>query len=155
MIPVAGVNIQLVQSSQLGRYRPSTMCIGRSVMEIGEALKIMRALADGVDPESGELLTADAVYQYPPVVRAFHRAVRALEDVEERERSRKTPPANAGKSWSRAEDEQVCEELRRGIDFHQIAKTHNRSIGSIIARLVKLGKIGPNTPLDMFGPKVA
>ena len=64
-------------------------------------------------------------------------------------------PANAGKSWSRAEDEQVCEELRRGIDFHQIAKTHNRTIGSIIARLVKLGKIGPNTPLDMFGPKVA
>ena len=120
-------------------------------MEIGEALKIMRALADGVNPETGEVLTADAVYQYPPVVRAFHRAVRALEYVEERERSRKTPPAKAGKSWSRAEDEQVCEELRRGIDFHQIAKTHNRTIGSIIARLVKLGKIG--TRLDMFDPR--
>lgn len=124
-------------------------------MEIGEALKIMRALADGVNPETGEVLSSDAVYQFPPVVRALHRAVLALEYVEERERSRKTPPANAGKSWSRAEDEQVCEELRRGIDFHQIAQTHNRSIGSIIARLVKLGKIGPNTPLDMFGPKVA
>ncbi len=124
-------------------------------MEIEEALKIMRALADGVNPETGEVLSADAVYQYPPVVRALHRAVLALEYVEERERSRKAPPANAGKSWSRAEDEQVCEELRRGIDFHQIARTHNRTIGSIIARLVKLGKIGPNTPLDMFGPKVA
>jgi hypothetical protein len=124
-------------------------------MEIQEALRIMRALADGVNPETGEVLTADAVYQYPPVVRAFHRAVAALEYAEERERSKKTLPANAGKSWSRAEDEQVCEELRRGIDFHQIAKTHNRTIGSIIARLVKLGKIGPNTPLDMFDPKVA
>jgi hypothetical protein len=62
---------------------------------------------------------------------------------------------SAGRSWSRAEDAQVCEELRRGIDFHQIAKTHNRTIGSIIARLVKLGEIGPNTPLDMFGAKVA
>jgi hypothetical protein len=124
-------------------------------MEIGEALKIMRALADGLNPETGEVLTPDAVYQYLPVVRVLHRSVRALEYVEERERSRKTPPVNAGKSWSRAEDEQVCEELRRGIDFHQIAKTPNRTIGSIIARLVKLGKIGPNTPLDMFGPKVA
>lgn len=124
-------------------------------MEIGEALKIMRALADGVNPETGEVLTTDAVYQYLPVVRALHRSVRALEYVEERERSKKAQPANAGKSWSRAEDEQVCEELRRGIDFHQIAKTHNRTIGSIIARLVKLGRIGPNTPLDMFGPKVA
>lgn len=122
-------------------------------MEIGEALKIMRALADGVNPETGEVLTADAVYL--PVVRALHRSVRALEYVEERERSKKTQPANAGKSWSRAEDEQVCEELRRGIDFNQIAKTHNRTVGSIIARLVKLGRIGPNTPLDMFGAKVA
>jgi hypothetical protein len=124
-------------------------------MEIQEALRIKRALADGVSPETGEALGADAVYQDAPVVRAFHRAVGALEYLQERERSGKIPPANAGKSWSRAEDQQVCEELRRGIDFHQIAKTHNRTIGSIIARLVKLGKMGPNTPLDMFDPKVA
>lgn len=124
-------------------------------MEIQDALRIMRALADGVSPETGEVLTADSIYQHPPVLRAFHRAVLALESVEERERPKKTLPANAGKSWSRAEDEQVCEELRRGIDFHQIARTHNRTIGSIIARLVKLGRIGPETPLDMFGPKLA
>jgi hypothetical protein len=53
-------------------------------MEIGEALTIMRALADGVNPETGEVLTADAVYQYLPVVRALHRSVRALEYVAER-----------------------------------------------------------------------
>ena len=29
-----------------------------------------------------------------------------------------------------------------GIDVHQIAKTHNRSVSSIVARLVKLWKIG-------------
>jgi hypothetical protein len=75
--------------------------------------------------------------------------------MEERLRNKRALPSKAGKSWSRAEDQQVCEELRRGIDFHQIAKTHNRSVGSIIARLVKLGKIGPDTPLDLFGPKVA
>jgi hypothetical protein len=124
-------------------------------MEIQEALRIMRALADGVNPGTGEALLADAVYQDAPVVRAFHRAIAALEYVQERERSRKTPPANAGKSWSRAEDQQVCEELRRGVDFYQIAKTHNRSIGSIVARLVKLGKMGPNMPLGLFDPKVA
>ena len=124
-------------------------------MEIQEALRIMRGLADGVNPANGEALMADAVYQCAPVVRAFHRAVGALEYVQDRKRSKKAPPAHAGKSWSRAEDQQVCEELRRGIDFHQIAKTHNRTIGSILARLVKLGKIGPNTPLDMFDPKVA
>lgn len=93
--------------------------------------------------------------RYTPVVRAFLDAVGALEYLQERERSRKTPAANGGKSWSRAEDQRVCEELRRGVDFYQIAKTHNRGIGSIVACLVKLGKMGPNTPLDMFDPKVA
>jgi len=124
-------------------------------MDIQEALKIMRSLADGVNPGTGEVLTADSAFEYAPVIRAFHRAVGALEYLEERELSKKALPANAGKSWSRSEDEQVCEELRRGIDFHQIAKTHNRTIGSIIARLVKLGKIGPNTPVDIFGPRLA
>ena len=63
--------------------------------------------------------------------------------------------AKAGKPWSRAEDALACEELRRGIDFHQIAKTHNRSVGSIVARLVKLEKSGLNTPLNLFDPRVA
>jgi hypothetical protein len=54
-------------------------------MEIQEALRIMRALADGVNPGAGEALVADAVYQDAPVVRAFHRAVGALEYLQERE----------------------------------------------------------------------
>jgi hypothetical protein len=124
-------------------------------MEIQEALKIMRALADGVNPETSEVPSSELVCQYAPVVRAFHRAVGALEIMEERERSRRPLPANAGRSWSRAEDSQVCDELQRGIDFHQIAKTHNRTIGSIISRLVKLGKIGPETSVDVFGPRAA
>jgi hypothetical protein len=111
-------------------------------MEIQEALRIMRALADGVNPGTGEALKADTVFQNAPVVRAFHRAVGALEHLQQRERSRKTLPAKSGKSSSLAEDQQVCEELRRGVDFYQIAKTHNRSIGSIVARLVKLGRWG-------------
>jgi hypothetical protein len=124
-------------------------------MEIQEALRIMRALADGVNPETGEGLGPDAICQDPPVVRAIHQAVRALEFMQDRERRKRSWPAQSGKAWSRAEDQQVCEELRRGIDLHQMARTHNRTIGSIIARLVKLGQIGPNSPLDVFGPKVA
>jgi len=80
-------------------------------MEIQEALRTMRALADGANPGTGEALMADAVYQNAPIVCAFHRAVGALQYLQERERSRKTPLGN-GKSWSRAEDQQVCEERR-------------------------------------------
>jgi hypothetical protein len=40
------------------------MRIGRSVMEIGEAMEDHATLADGVSPETGEVLAADSVYQY-------------------------------------------------------------------------------------------
>ena len=123
-------------------------------MEIQEALKIMRALADGLSPETGELLSADLVYQ-APVVRAFHRAVGALEMMEERERSRRAPATNAGRSWSRTEDAQVCEELRRGIDFHQISRTHQRTVCAIVGAPGQVGENRARRPLDIFGAKVA
>ena len=117
---------------------------------------MVRALADGVNPENGKLLTADVVYPYAPVVSALHnRAVGALEILKARERSGRTLPGSGIKSWSRAENAQRCEELRRGTDFRQIAKTYDQAMASIIARLMKLGKIGPDTPVDMSGPKVA
>jgi hypothetical protein len=124
-------------------------------MEIQEALKIMRALADGLSPETGEVLSADLVYQYAPVVRAFHRAVGALEIMEERERSRRAPATNAGRSWSRAEcagfarscGEELISIRSQGLTIELLVR--------IVARLVRLGKIGPETPLDIFGAKVA
>ncbi len=115
-------------------------------METQEAVKIMQALAAGVNPETQEALAQDSLYRTPSVVIALNRALTTLVKAEERERNR---PANAGKSWSREEDTQVCDELQRGIDFQEIAKSHSRSVGSIVARLVKLGKI--TAP----GPKAA
>lgn len=109
-------------------------------MEIQEALKIMRALANGADPETGKELPRDSTCRNPQTVRALNRAVSALVIVEERERNR---PANAFRYWSRNEEERVCEELKQGLDFQQIAKAHDRTVGSIVARLVKLGKIAP------------
>ena len=40
-----------------------------------------------------------------------------------------------------AEDAQVCDEVRNEIDFHDIAKNHNPTVASIVARLVELGEI--------------
>ena len=110
-------------------------------MEIQEALGIVRKLADGIHPETGEVLQNDSIYQHPQSVRALHRAIGALEFQDERERARKFLPPNAGKPWSNQEDTLICDELRRGLSFEQIAKSHNRTTGSIIARLVRLGKI--------------
>ncbi len=110
-------------------------------MEIQEAIGIIRKLADGVHPVSGEVLQMDCLYQHPQSARALARAIGALEFQEERERARKFLPANAGKPWSDEEDAVLCDDLRRGLSFEEIAGSHHRTNGSIISRLVRLGKI--------------
>jgi hypothetical protein len=109
-------------------------------MEIQEAVTIMRALAAGLEPETGNPMQSDCLCLKPAVVKALNRALGALLQLEQRERGR---PQNAFRTWTRKEEAQVCEEVRNGMDFHEIARAHSRSVGSIVARLVKLGKIAP------------
>jgi len=94
-------------------------------MDIQEALKIMRALANGTKPENGEALEESSVCRQPQTVRALNRAISALVAEQGRETKR---PRNAFRTWTRAEDAQVCEELRKGMDFNDIAKAHDRTI---------------------------
>ena len=110
-------------------------------MEIQEALTVVRKLADGVHPDTSEIMNSDCLYNHPIAVRALHRALGALEFQQERERARRFLPRNAGKPWTNEEDAQICEELRRGMSFEHIAQVHNRTNGSIISRLVRLEKV--------------
>jgi hypothetical protein len=121
-------------------------------MEIQEAIKVIRALADGVNPETRELLKADSICRNPQAIMALNRALASLITQQERELKR---PAGAGRYWARAEDKQVCEELHKGMNFDEIAKAHNRTVASIIVRLVRLGKILPDKSGALFPPKVA
>ncbi len=112
-------------------------------MDIPETLKIVRALANGVDPETGKNLEENSTCRRPLVIKALNRAIGALVQEQKREQRK---PANAFRAWTRAEDAQVCEQVRNGKDFHDIAKAHNRTVPSIVARLVKLGKINAAPP---------
>jgi hypothetical protein len=107
-------------------------------MDISETLKIVRALANGLDPESGANLDASSTCRKPQVIKALNRAISSLVQEHKREERK---PVNAFRRWTQTEDMQVCEEVRSGMDFHEIAKAHNRTVASILARLVKLGKI--------------
>jgi hypothetical protein len=109
-------------------------------MEIEQALKILRSLANGTHPDTGETLPDDSVYRNSQTIRALNRAVSALVSEEEWKKNR---PVNAFRYWTRAEEERICAELQQGMDFEQIAKARDRSVNSIVARLVKLGKIAP------------
>src|ERR1700740_2045582 len=110
-------------------------------MELHEALEIVRRLANGLHPETAAPQENTSVLKHPHAMRALNRAVAALEFQQERERARNSLPANAGKPWTNQEDVLICDELRRGINFQEIARSHGRTVGSIVARLIRLRKI--------------
>ena len=47
-------------------------------MEQDRALSILKTLADGVDPVTGEQFSADSPYQHPDIIRALFWAVHTL-----------------------------------------------------------------------------
>jgi len=112
-------------------------------MDTEQAIKIMRALANGQDPVSGEPLTVGQICLSTENVKALNRALSALVQQEQWEKNR---PPNAFRSWTRSEDAQVCDELRKGVALDEIAKLHHRTVPAILARLMKLGKISPVSP---------
>src|SRR6185436_21131309 len=61
-------------------------------MDSAQALAVVRSLANGVDPESGEVFPTDSAYQRPQVVRALYEAAGALERIERFERRRSQMP---------------------------------------------------------------
>ena len=113
-------------------------------MQTTEALKIVQALADGVDPNSGEVFADESPYQHPQIVRALLTAARALERQARTEDRNRRLPNRAGKSWDESEDKKLLEGFDAGTDIAHPAKQHERTPGSIRARLEKLGKIQPS-----------
>ena len=112
-------------------------------MDIQQALKIVKALADGHDPHTGEELPLCGPYQQPDVIRALFEAVKALEHEAWRERRRKLLPQNVGKPWNPDEDQRLIERFSAGNDVEALAALHLRTTNGIRERLVRLGKLAP------------
>lgn len=65
---------------------------------------VILALAEGVDPLTGEVLPSDHLLQNPQIVRALFRASRALEDRDKAARRSASAPERAGEPWTDEED---------------------------------------------------
>ncbi|MDY6944151.1 MAG: hypothetical protein SXG53_00410 [Pseudomonadota bacterium] len=112
-------------------------------MDDNRALAIVSALANGVNPRTGEMFDADSPYQSADVIRALYVAVRALE-MSNRSKvrgSRARMPANAGKQWSEQEDRELLERFDEGQSVAQLAQAHDRTIAGIQARLERSGRL--------------
>ena len=105
-----------------------------------KALQIIRLLADGVDPATGEVFPDDSPYHRPDVIRALHRASGALQDAARKERKKVRLPANQGKPWTTEAETMLVQEFDAGRPIGKLASEFERTIGSIQAKLYKLGR---------------
>lgn len=112
-------------------------------MQLDAALPIVRALADGVNPVTGEAYPEHSPYAEPRALRALFSAVDLMQKEVEREKRRERLPANFGKPWSEGEDRVLVTEFDAGAGLGEIARKHQRTQSSIRLRLEKLGKIEP------------
>jgi hypothetical protein len=123
-------------------------------MDDQKALSIVSALANGVNPLSGEVFPVDSPYQASDVVRALFAAARALEravrlntesgaSAAPRERARPAMPGNVGKPWSPEEDQRLLAEFQEGRKPAELARLLGRTLAGIEARLEKHGRLTP------------
>jgi hypothetical protein len=112
-------------------------------MQLESALPIVRALADGVNPVTGEAYPDHSPYAEPRTLRALYSAVDIMQKEVEREAKRAKLPANFGQPWTGDEDAIVEREFDAGMPLGEIARKHQRTQSSIRLRLEKLGKIEP------------
>ena len=116
-------------------------------MQLEAALPIVRALADGINPVTGELYPDQSPYAEPRALRALYSAVDLMQKEIDREKRRERLPANFGKPWTSEEDAALASEFDSGLAMQEIGRKHQRTQSSIRLRLEKLGKIEP-TPAN-------
>ena len=116
-------------------------------METDRAKDIIRSLADGRDPVTGEQFPPNSPYQQADTVRALYLALEAIEKSGRSRTPRVIDPSKpkAGGPWSPEEEQQLRDAFAAHKPIAEIAAAHGRTTGAINSRLVKLGLIEDNT----------
>lgn len=108
-------------------------------MEKKAARRIIRKLADGIDPESGLPLPDTSPFNNVQVVRALYLATESLGEKGRSTRENRHP-GNSGKPWTEDSDRELLRAFDSGISTRDLAKQFERTNGAILSRLFKLGR---------------
>jgi hypothetical protein len=122
-----------------------------SKMELRESRNIVKTLAQGVHPITGEVFPPESPYNDPKVIRALFSilelAKKPRKSVEERRRENRElgRPTNAGLPWSENDRTHIAEEFRGGKTIEELANALERSRGAIHAELIRQGLVEPES----------
>ena len=106
-------------------------------MDIQHAKELLKTLADGTNPLTGEVLSQNDSCNQPDIVRALYVALAELD--KQPGRTKGLQPENAGKPWTPEDDERLIECFKSGMTPKELCNEFKRSSGSISSRLARLG----------------
>ena len=112
---------------------------------MGESARtIIRHLANGIDPITGEALPLRAPYNHPEIIRALFAALEGLESLKSREKTGQASlPERHGKPWSDDERLHTIADFKSGMPINVIATKLRRTKGSVWAILENHGLVKP------------
>jgi hypothetical protein len=110
-------------------------------MDPTRAIEIVKQLADGVDPATGERFPPNSPYQQADTVRALYLALDGLDRLKRVKDRQADGPPKAGRPWTKDEEQRMLQQFDAKVDVAAIAQALNRTSGAIWARLEKVGRI--------------
>lgn len=119
-------------------------------MDIYQATDVLKALASGIDPNSGELFPQQSPYNNPETIRALFCAINFIGSAKKPKKSLEEKqadnlnrglPKNAGLPWTDDMRNALAKGYANALPIEQLATEFERSRGAIIAELERQGLI--------------
>ncbi|MEX2525392.1 MAG: hypothetical protein WD750_10570 [Gammaproteobacteria bacterium] len=127
-------------------------------MKFDEAKSILSALANGINPVTGEVLPETSPYNEPKVIRALFTVLNSPKNnkqpkktLEEKQQENIAAgrPRNAGFPWTDSLKKELAEKFESGVCLDELAQYFERTKGAIISELVKQGLVEQATAEKM------
>lgn len=120
-------------------------------MDIDNSVKVLEALANGIDPTTGEVFPSDSQYNNPEVIRALFTCIQHIKSPpkkgkksfkeKQEDNLKKGLPKNAGLPWTRELKTELANNFQSGLAPSELAVKYERTKGSIVSELKKQGLI--------------
>ncbi len=121
-------------------------------MELNESRNVVKTLAQGVHPATGEAFPPESPYNDPTVIRALFSILEFVKQakkpklsIEERRRENLQfgRPRNAGLPWTEEDRARAASQFAAGKTIDELATTLERSRAAIHAELIRQGLVTP------------
>lgn len=120
-------------------------------MDIERSVNVLKTLANGVNPVSGEMFPPQSPYNHPEIIRSLYTCIEQLKapikkgkmstEQRQEENLKKGLPKNAGLPWTEDAKQMLAEGFKNGVNVVELASAHARTKGSVVAQLQNLGLI--------------